>query len=259
MLNEFLALTLGTRTVLQYIQVFNHLCQYAGQHADTDAKKKDNFRRGLNTKLKGHLNLVRPNSFNELVNMAITQDDCITAHRAEKKREAPTGPSGAQPPRYRSVENTTPKAPLKNATSGRWIFRPPQQQGVTRFSMPQQQQQQQQQSNPRTNDQHFNRWNNYNRCFNCGDTSHFAKNCPQPKKSFSGQNSNQNSNQSKGKKQVVQVKQGWVNFTTLDELPRDAPIMMGTFSILPKPAVTLLTSGVTCSFNSTRFWTQKKA
>ena len=51
-LNEFLALTQGNRTVLQYAQVFNHLCQYAGHHADTDAKKQDRFRCGLNTKLK---------------------------------------------------------------------------------------------------------------------------------------------------------------------------------------------------------------
>jgi hypothetical protein len=30
-LNEFLALTQGTRIVMQYAQVFNHLCQYAMQ------------------------------------------------------------------------------------------------------------------------------------------------------------------------------------------------------------------------------------
>ena len=46
---------------------------------DTDAKKRDRFRRGLNTKLKEHLNLVRVDSYNELVNMAITQEDCIMA------------------------------------------------------------------------------------------------------------------------------------------------------------------------------------
>jgi hypothetical protein len=40
-LNEFLALTQGTRTVLQYAQVFNNFYQYAGYHADTDAKKRD--------------------------------------------------------------------------------------------------------------------------------------------------------------------------------------------------------------------------
>ena len=71
-LNEFLALTQGTRNVLQYAQAFNSLCQYAGHHADTDAKKRDRFRRGLSTKLKERLNLARPNSYNELVNMAIT-------------------------------------------------------------------------------------------------------------------------------------------------------------------------------------------
>ena len=142
-LNEFLALTQGNRTVLQYAQVFNYLCQYVGHHADSDAKKQDRFRRGLNTKLKEHLNLVRPNNFNELVNMAITQDDCITAHRAEKKRKAPTGPSSAQPPRYRLVQNTVPRAPQRNPPSGeeaegRWVFRPPQRQGAARPHMPQQ-------------------------------------------------------------------------------------------------------------------------
>jgi hypothetical protein len=111
-LNEFLALTQGTRTVMQYAQAFNHLCQYAGYHANTDAKKRDRFRRGLNTKLKERLNLVKTDTFIELVNMAITQEDCISAHRAEKKRKIPTGTSSAQPPRYRLVQNTSPRAPL---------------------------------------------------------------------------------------------------------------------------------------------------
>jgi hypothetical protein len=66
---------------MQYAQVFNHLCQYAGYHANTDARKRDRFRRGLNTKLKERLNLVKADTFNELVNMAITQEDCISAHR----------------------------------------------------------------------------------------------------------------------------------------------------------------------------------
>jgi hypothetical protein len=87
-LNEFLALTQGSHTVLQYAQAFNHLCQYAGYHADTDAKERDRFHRGLNTKLKERLNLVRADNFNELVNMAITQEDCISAHRAEEKAES---------------------------------------------------------------------------------------------------------------------------------------------------------------------------
>jgi hypothetical protein len=46
-LNELLALNQETRTVLQYAQAFNYLCQYAGYHADSDEKKRDRFRRGL--------------------------------------------------------------------------------------------------------------------------------------------------------------------------------------------------------------------
>jgi hypothetical protein len=110
-LNEFLALTQGTLTVLQYAQTFNHLCQYAAYHADNDAKKQERFRRGLNTKLKERLNLVKANTFSELVNMALTQEDCITAHHAKKKRKTPTGPSSVQPPRYQVVPNAQFRAP----------------------------------------------------------------------------------------------------------------------------------------------------
>jgi hypothetical protein len=49
-LNESLALTQGTRTVLQYAQAFNDLCQYAGYHVDSDEKKRDCFRTSLNIK-----------------------------------------------------------------------------------------------------------------------------------------------------------------------------------------------------------------
>jgi len=96
-LNEFLALTQGTHTVLQYAQAFNNLCQYAGYHADTDAKRRDRFRRGLSTNLKERLNPIKVDTYNELVNLAITQEDCIMAHRADKKRKALAGPSSAPP------------------------------------------------------------------------------------------------------------------------------------------------------------------
>jgi hypothetical protein len=128
-LNELLALTQGTRTVLQYAQAFNHLCQCAAYHADNDTKKQDRFRRGLSTKLKEHPNLVKANTFSELVNMALTQEDCITAHRAKKKRRISTGPVGVQPSRYQFIQNAPPRAPQRNAPFGRLVFRPPQQQG----------------------------------------------------------------------------------------------------------------------------------
>jgi hypothetical protein len=56
-----------------------------GLSRGSDTKKQHRFRRGLSTKLKERLNLVKANTFSELVNMALTQKDCITTHRAEKK------------------------------------------------------------------------------------------------------------------------------------------------------------------------------
>jgi hypothetical protein len=97
--------------VLQYAQAFNDLCQYAGYHADTDEKKRDRFRRGLSTKLCDRLNTVRANSYNELVNMAISQEDCITARQAEKKRKTPVAGSSAQPQRFQIVSDTQNRGP----------------------------------------------------------------------------------------------------------------------------------------------------
>ena len=108
---------------------------------------------------------------------------------------------------------------------------------------------QQQQSGPRPSFQQPNRVNGNNRCFTCGSPAHFARNCPRNQKPAQGQNSNQN-NQGKGKKQVMQVRQGKINFTTLAELPEGAPIMTGTFSIHHKPAIILFDSGATHSFIS---------
>ena len=84
-----------------------------GYHADMDAKKRDGFRRGLNTKLKECLNPIRVDTYNELVNLAITQEDCILAQWAEKKRKAPARPSSAQPPRYRLVQINPPQLSQK--------------------------------------------------------------------------------------------------------------------------------------------------
>jgi hypothetical protein len=134
-LNEFLALNQGTRTVLQYAQAFNDQCQYAGYHADSD-EKRDRFRRGLNTKLRERLNTVRADSFNELVNLAISQEDCIVAHRAEKKRKAPMAAPSAQTQRFRIVSHNQSSG-FQHHT-GRWVIRPPQQQqsAPTRFLAP---------------------------------------------------------------------------------------------------------------------------
>jgi hypothetical protein len=60
-------------------------------------------------------------------------------------------------------------------------------------------------------------------------------------------------NQDKGRKQKVQVRQGKLNFTTLEEVPEGAPIMTGIFSVYNRPALILFDSGASHSFISQKF------
>jgi len=76
-----------------------------------------------------------------------------------------------------------------------------------------------------------------NRCFICESSNHFARECPQARQQNKGQGSSQtNKNKrkrrtNKSKRRVDQVGQGRINLTTLVELPKGAPEMMGTFSL----------------------------
>jgi hypothetical protein len=72
------------------------------------------------------LNPIKVDTYNELVNLAITQEDCILAHRAEKKRKAPAGPSSAPPQRYHLVQNANSNPPQKAPQQGRWVIKTPQ-------------------------------------------------------------------------------------------------------------------------------------
>jgi hypothetical protein len=60
-------------------------------------------------------------------------------------------------------------------------------------------------------------------------------------------------NQDKGRKQKIQVRQGKLNFTTLEELPEGSPVMTGTFLVYNQPALILFDSGASHSFISQKF------
>ena len=79
----------------QYAQTFNTLSQYAGYHVDTDEKKQACFRQGLSSKLQDRLAMIKFDTFSELVNGAIIQEDAHLAHKAEKKRKAPAAGSSS--------------------------------------------------------------------------------------------------------------------------------------------------------------------
>ena len=90
--------------MMQYAQAFNTLSQYAGYHVDTDEKKHACFRQGHSSKLQDRLAMIKFDTFSELVNGAIIQEDAHLAHKVEKKRRAPAvGSYSIAPQRFRLV------------------------------------------------------------------------------------------------------------------------------------------------------------
>jgi hypothetical protein len=107
-MKELLALKQGSYTVYQYAQKFNNLCQYGGYHVDTDMKKMELFREGLNSKLTERLDLVKFDSYPMLVNKSISQEDAIKRAQAERKRKADSMPNNAQPCKICIMRKTFP-------------------------------------------------------------------------------------------------------------------------------------------------------
>src|SRR5438128_11139285 len=96
-LREFMALRQDSRSVREYVQIFNELSRYAPNHVDTDAKKRECFLEGMSPKLRSHLGR-RFEDFNQLVDDAIAMKQDLRLHHLEKKRTRITaGPSGSAP------------------------------------------------------------------------------------------------------------------------------------------------------------------
>ena len=67
--------------------------------------------------------MVKFDTFSELVNGAIIQEDAHLAHKAEKKRKAPVaGSSSNAPQRFRLVQSGPQRAPFQQ----KWSYWPPQ-------------------------------------------------------------------------------------------------------------------------------------
>ena len=70
-LTEFLDLKQGSMTVMDYVNKFNHLVQYAGIYVDTNEKRRDHFYRGLSCILQKELYTRGYQTFGALMNAAI--------------------------------------------------------------------------------------------------------------------------------------------------------------------------------------------
>jgi hypothetical protein len=202
-MKEWLALRQGDNTVYQYAQKFNSLCQYGEHHVDTDAKKMERFRDGLRSELYEILNLLEPNSYHELVNKAISQEDAMMKVQKEKKRHTEFTSGIGSGKKFRFVKKNA-HGSSQSFVSGHWRMTPSQHKPSGNFQYRQVQPQvfKPKEFQPRV-------------CYNCRQPGHYANECPNPKRiKTEPQTPNPGvAKGNRGKKPIIQVKQGQLNFT----------------------------------------------
>jgi hypothetical protein len=113
--------------VYHYAQKFNDLCQYGDYYVDTDAKKMDRFHRGLHSELYEKLNPTKTNSYHEIVDLAISQEDAMKRVQNAKKKKDVFNSNNVPKRKFRIVQKA-PQNHQRNQRSGRWFVRPPQNQ-----------------------------------------------------------------------------------------------------------------------------------
>jgi hypothetical protein len=202
-MKELLALKQGDDTVYRYAQNFNSLCQYGEHHVDTNAKKMEHFRDGLRSELYERLKLLEPNSYHELVNKAISQEDAMMKVQKEKKRHNEFASGIGLGKKFRFVKKKV-HGSSQSSTSGHWRMTPSQHKPSGNFQYRQAQPQffKTKEFQPRV-------------CYNCRQPGHYANECPNPKRIKTEQQT-PNPGVAKGnhdKKPMIQVKQGQLNFT----------------------------------------------
>ena len=84
-------------TVMDYVNKFNHLAQYAGIHVDSDGRKKDRFFCGLAPILQRKLYTANYQTFGALMNAAIAMEGFQRESQSEWKRKRVVAGSSNHP------------------------------------------------------------------------------------------------------------------------------------------------------------------
>ena len=96
-LTEFLDLKQESISVMDYVNKFNHLAQYAGIHVYTDEKKRDRFYHGLSCSLQKELYTGNYQTFGAMMNAAIAMEGLQRDSQAEWKRKLVITRSSSHP------------------------------------------------------------------------------------------------------------------------------------------------------------------
>jgi hypothetical protein len=92
---------------------------------DTDAKKMERFRDGLRSELYERQNLLEPNSYHELVDKAISQEDSMMKVQKEKKRQNDFASGDGRSKKFCFVKKNA-HGSSQSSASGHWRMTPSQ-------------------------------------------------------------------------------------------------------------------------------------
>jgi hypothetical protein len=170
-LEEFLALKQGEHPVMHYVGRFNHLSQYAIEYVNTDKKKKNNFLRGLNTKLQTMMTTCGNTTYHETINIAIASEENYRRHKeAKKKKIFASGSSSGKRQKIIYHPQNHGRAPFcpQQGQSRQQIFIHPA------TNTPYTHQAPQQQNNTNNVNRNATPQNHNFPCYNCGKPRHFS-------------------------------------------------------------------------------------